>query len=207
MLTSKQRSFLRGLANPIRPTLQLGKEGLTDEFIRQFDEMIEPRELVKINVLESNGLDAKETAHELASKTGSDVVQVIGHKIILYRASSLDRKIDLVHLCVNEVKKEEAGKKKRPISFPKLGRTTGPNSRAMRQTGIKAQNANSTSYGKGASRVNEAPRSGDVVRGTASNWTDSPAKGSAPSRSGSFSKGGTAAKNPGRSNAGKSKTK
>lgn len=207
MLTSKQRSFLRGLANPIRPTLQLGKEGLTDEFVRQFDEMIEPRELVKINVLESNGLDAKETAHQLAQLSGADVVQVIGHKITLYRASSLDRKIDLVRLCVNEAKKEEAGKKKRPISFPKLGRTTGPNSRAMRQTGIKAQNANSTTYGKGSSRIDEAPRSGDVVRGTASNWTDSPARSSSSSRSSSPSRGGTAARNPGRSNTHKSKTK
>jgi len=207
MLTSKQRSFLRGLANPIRPTLQLGKEGLTDEFIRQFDEMIEPRELVKINVLESNGLDAKETAQDLATKTGSDVVQVIGHKITLYRASSLDRKIDLVHLKVNEAKAQETGKKKRPISFPKLGRTTGPNSRAMRQTGIKAQNANSTTYGKGASRIEDGPRAGDVVRGTASNWTESPTRSASPTRSNGPAKSGAPARSAGRSNTQKSRSK
>ncbi len=207
MLTSKQRSFLRGLANPIRPTLQLGKEGLTDEFIRQFDEMIEPRELVKINVLESNGLDAKETAQDLAAKSGAEVVQVIGHKITLYRASSLDPKIDLKNLCIRDTKTQETaktGKKKRPIAFPKLGRTTGPNSRAMRLTGLKAQNANSASYGRGPARMDEAPRNGDVPRGTSEvNYTS---KNAGP-RSSSASKGAGASKGPQRSNTQKSRSK
>lgn len=155
MLTGKQRSFLRGLANPLKATLQLGKEGMTEEFVKQYDEMIESRELVKINVLESNGLDVKEVAQDLAQRSKSDVVQVIGHKVTLYRASLLDQKIDLIHLRVHEAKSKEAdtGKKKRPVSFPKLGRTTGPNSKAMRKVGIKAQVLNSGGHGKPSAKT------------------------------------------------------
>lgn len=146
MISSKQRSFLRGLANPIKATLQLGKEGLTEEFVRQYDEMIEPRELVKINVLESNGLDVREVAHELAERTSSEVVQVIGHKVTLYRASTLDPKIDIVHFKVVDSKSAEQAKKKIPSQFPKLGRQTGPHSKVVRHAAKTAQHANSEAF-------------------------------------------------------------
>lgn len=112
MINSKQRSFLRTMANALKPLMQLGKEGLTEEFIQQYNEMIESREIIKINVLENSGEAAKDIAQALAEKTGSEIVQVIGHKIVMYRASATDPKIDLVRLVVREEKAKEVLSKK-----------------------------------------------------------------------------------------------
>lgn len=87
MLTSKQRSYLRGIANNENAIIQVGKIGVTDNLIKQVDEALEARELVKINVLENAGASAKEIAVEVAENTGAEVVQVIGKKITLYRKS------------------------------------------------------------------------------------------------------------------------
>lgn len=85
MLTSKQRAFLRGMANGLDAIFQVGKNGVTPELRDTVHNALEARELVKINVLDNNMLGAAEAAELLASRTGADIVQVIGSKFVLYR--------------------------------------------------------------------------------------------------------------------------
>ncbi|MGI5987562.1 ribosome assembly RNA-binding protein YhbY [uncultured Oscillibacter sp.] len=87
-LTSKQRAQLRGLANSIDTILQVGKDGIGENLIRQADEALEARELIKGRVLDNNiEYDARLAADTLAKATRSEVVQVIGSKFVLYRES------------------------------------------------------------------------------------------------------------------------
>lgn len=98
-LTSKQRAQLRGLANNIDTILHIGKEGIGDNLIRQADDALEARELIKGKVLENSMLSAREGAEELARATRSQVVQVIGTKFVLYRethSKEKDKRIKLV---------------------------------------------------------------------------------------------------------------
>ena len=95
MITGKQRSYLKGLAHNIEPIFQIGKNGITDNFIKQVDEALEARELIKIKVLNNSLLDPKDTANELAKETGAEFVQSIGHKFVLYRESVENKKIQL----------------------------------------------------------------------------------------------------------------
>ena len=95
MITGKQRSYLKGLANNIDPIFQLGKNGITDNFIKQVDEALEKREIIKIKVLNNSLLDAKEVASLLAEKTNAEFVQSIGNKFVLYRESKKNKKIIL----------------------------------------------------------------------------------------------------------------
>ena len=95
MLTGKQRSFLRALANDIEPIFQIGKGGLNDNMITQFNDALEARELVKVSVLKNSLEAARELCNEAARLTGSDVVQVIGKKFVLYKESTKNKVIDL----------------------------------------------------------------------------------------------------------------
>ena len=94
-MTSKQRAFLRSLANSITPIFQIGKNGISDNLIKQVDDALEARELIKISVLETAPEDIKQLGIELSEKTSSVFVQSIGNKITLYRAKSKDSKIVL----------------------------------------------------------------------------------------------------------------
>jgi RNA-binding protein len=95
MLTSKQRSYLRGLANTMQPILQIGKEGVSDNLIKQFVDAMEARELIKVTVLKNAECDAHSFAEKISKLTTSDVVQVIGSKFILYKESTNKKKIEL----------------------------------------------------------------------------------------------------------------
>jgi len=95
LLTGKQRSYLKGLANNIDPIFQVGKNGITDNFIKQIDEALEARELIKVNVLNNSLLEAKDIANELAETLDAEFVQSIGHKFVLYRESVENKKIQL----------------------------------------------------------------------------------------------------------------
>lgn len=95
MLTGKQRSYLRKLSHGIRPVLQIGKEGVSEKFINQFEETIELNELIKISVLENSGLDTKEAANEVIAKTNAEYVQAIGRKIVLYKESKENPEIKI----------------------------------------------------------------------------------------------------------------
>ena len=91
MITSKQRAYLKGLAMTMDPILQLGKGGLTPENTASVDEALAARELIKINVLQNCLEDSRQMAETLAERTRSQVVQVIGRKIVLYREGKDDK--------------------------------------------------------------------------------------------------------------------
>ena len=106
-LTSKQRAQLRGLANGIDTIIQVGKDGLGENLIRQADDALEARELVKGRVLDNNlEYDARTAAEALAKATRSEVVQVIGTKFVLYRESHSKPRVKRIQLVKSKPKKQ-----------------------------------------------------------------------------------------------------
>ena len=95
MLTSKQRAVLRGMANSMDTIFQVGKGGISDTLVAQTDDALRARELIKLRVLENSSYTAREAAEQLAEQTGSDVVQVIGSRFVLYRRNPKKPVIDL----------------------------------------------------------------------------------------------------------------
>ena len=95
MLTSKQRARLRGIANSIDTILQVGKGGIADMLIKQVDDALTAREIIKMRVLETSPESVREIAQQLADATHSEVVQVIGTKFVLYRRNSKKPVIEL----------------------------------------------------------------------------------------------------------------
>lgn len=85
MLTSKQRAYLRGLANSLEPVLIVGKEGVTENVVQETENAFRTRELLKGRVLETALMTAREACDALAGRTGADGVQAIGSKFVLYR--------------------------------------------------------------------------------------------------------------------------
>ena len=88
MITTKQRAVLRGLANTIDPVMQIGKEGLTENSLKQIDGLFEARELFKIKVLKNSDEDVRGLAQKLQEQTGCDIVQCIGNRLVVYRRSN-----------------------------------------------------------------------------------------------------------------------
>lgn len=89
-MTSKQRAYLKSKAMTIDPIFQVGKQSVTTELIDAISEAIEKRELIKLNVLKNCLDDPKEIATVIAERTRSDVVQVIGKKIVLFKQKKKD---------------------------------------------------------------------------------------------------------------------
>lgn len=85
MLTSKQRAYLRGIANSIDTIVHIGKGGMSDTIIKQADDALTAREIIKGKCLENCELTPRESAEFIAEKVSADVVQVIGSKFVLYR--------------------------------------------------------------------------------------------------------------------------
>lgn len=94
-MTSKQRAYLKGLAMKIDPIFQIGKSSITPEMTTAIDQALEARELIKIHVLKNCFDEPKALAELLAERTRSQVVQVIGKKIVLYRESKNKKQIEL----------------------------------------------------------------------------------------------------------------
>ncbi len=95
MITSKQRSFLRGLAHDLEPTVYIGKAGMTENIVREMNVGLEMRELVKVKLQEGCDLTPKEVANELAERLNAEYVQAIGRKFTLYRESRDNKQIIL----------------------------------------------------------------------------------------------------------------
>lgn len=91
-MTTKQRAYLKSLAMTIDPIFQVGKNSMTPEFTKAVSEALKARELIKISVLKNCADDPKELAGILAERTRSQVVQVIGKKIVLYREGKEKKK-------------------------------------------------------------------------------------------------------------------
>ena len=86
-MTSKQRAYLRSLAHSVDTIFQVGKGGVNENMIKQVSDALEARELIKLRVLDNSDYTPRLAAEELAEETGSEVVQVIGTKFVLYRES------------------------------------------------------------------------------------------------------------------------
>ena len=97
-LTSKQRAQLRALANPLEPIVHIGKGDLNDNLVKQADDALEDRELIKCRVLETSEYTPREAAEALGKATSSEVVQVIGTKFILDLPSHKKEKKDKIVL-------------------------------------------------------------------------------------------------------------
>lgn len=93
MLKGKQRSYLKSLANNLKPITQIGKDGVSEEFLASLDDMLRARELVKISILENAGLDTKETAQYVCEKLRCEFVQAIGFKFTVYKKNLESPKI------------------------------------------------------------------------------------------------------------------
>ena len=95
MLTSKQRAYLRGLANTIDTIVYVGKSGMSEQIIKQADDALEAREIIKGKCLENCSVTPREAGESIAKEVNADVVQVIGSKFVLYRAKEKDPVIKL----------------------------------------------------------------------------------------------------------------
>jgi len=95
MLTGKQKSYLRSLAMVMDPIFQVGKGGINDNLIKQLDDVLEVRELIKVRLLPNSEGSAKEVAAEIAQATQSDLVQVIGKNMVFFRRSVKKPKLEL----------------------------------------------------------------------------------------------------------------
>lgn len=95
MLTGKQRSYLRGLANSIPAIFQVGKNGIDENVIRQFEEALEARELIKASVLKNSVYSAREACEELAQAVDAEVISVLGSKFVLYKESKNNKVLKL----------------------------------------------------------------------------------------------------------------
>lgn len=91
-MTTKQRAYLKGLAMTMDPIFQVGKSSMTPALVSAIDEAITARELIKVSVLQNCADDPNEIAQLVAERTRSQVVQVIGKKIVLYREGKDDKK-------------------------------------------------------------------------------------------------------------------
>jgi len=94
-LTGKQKRYLRSLAHHEKPLFQVGKNGVTESFTDQFDDILEKRELVKVSVLQNCMEDKDSIVESLISATDAELVQVMGNTIVLYRESKDNKEITL----------------------------------------------------------------------------------------------------------------
>lgn len=90
MLTNHQKSYLRSLANRLAPTVMVGKEGITENLINSLENSLVAHELVKVSVLKTAPLTMQEIKIELAAQTHSEIIQVIGKNLVLFRRKSKD---------------------------------------------------------------------------------------------------------------------
>lgn len=94
-LSGKQRRYLRGLGHPLSAVVTVGKDGLTDAVAAALETALDDHELVKVRIGKNALVDRREAAAELARQTGSEVAQVLGSTILLYRARDEDPRIVL----------------------------------------------------------------------------------------------------------------
>ncbi|MDR0879549.1 MAG: YhbY family RNA-binding protein [Clostridioides sp.] len=112
MLKGKQRSYLKSLANTLKPTTQIGKEGVTESFLEQLDNMLKSRELVKVTILETAALDPKETANQICEILRAEFVQSIGSKFTIYKKNLENPKIEFPGCSQAKAKGHKLGENK-----------------------------------------------------------------------------------------------
>ena len=92
---SKQRAFLSGCANKMEVVFQIGKGEIDDNVIKATNECLAKRELIKMKTLQNSLLSSREAAEEIAAKTESDVVKVVGSTFVLFKQKKTESKFDL----------------------------------------------------------------------------------------------------------------
>ncbi|MBO7740705.1 MAG: YhbY family RNA-binding protein [Clostridia bacterium] len=97
-MTSKQRAYLKKLATNIDTIFQVGKGDISENMVIQISNALEARELIKLRVLDNSLYSAREAAEEIAARTNSEVVIVIGTRFVLYRVSEKHHKIDITNI-------------------------------------------------------------------------------------------------------------
>ncbi len=95
MITTKQRAYLRSMAHDIEAIMQIGKGGITENLVKTFSDALEAREIIKISVLETAPYTPKECMEALCELLECEAVQVVGRKLVLYRESKKNKKINL----------------------------------------------------------------------------------------------------------------
>ncbi|MDO5713634.1 MAG: YhbY family RNA-binding protein [Tissierellia bacterium] len=95
MITGRQRSYLKSLANTLKPSLNIGKNGLSQSVLDQLEIQLEHEELVKITVINNSPVEAKDIVDEILEKTQGEFVSQLGNKMVIYRKSKENPKIDL----------------------------------------------------------------------------------------------------------------
>ena len=95
MLNSKQRAALRGIAGTMDTIFQVGKGGINEALISQVSDALRKRELIKLRVLDNSAYTSREAAEEIAEKTGADVVQVIGNRVVIFKRNPKEPVIDI----------------------------------------------------------------------------------------------------------------
>ena len=95
MITSKQRAQLRAMANTLQPIFQIGKGGVNENLLKQLDDTLEARELIKISVLETADVNAKEAMELLCKELRAEPVQTLGRKLTIFRPNHEEPKIRL----------------------------------------------------------------------------------------------------------------
>jgi Predicted RNA-binding protein containing KH domain, possibly ribosomal protein len=94
-MTSKQRAYLRSMANTMDVVLYVGKEGVTANTIKEAYDVLESREIIKCSVQQGAPVGAKEACAQICEKTGAEPIQCIGRKFVIYRESRENKRIDL----------------------------------------------------------------------------------------------------------------
>ncbi|RNB82340.1 ribosome assembly RNA-binding protein YhbY [Brevibacillus fluminis] len=95
MLTGKQKRYLRAAAHHLAPIFQVGKGGVNENMLKQIKEALEVRELLKVSILQNNTDDKHDVAQALAEGTEAELVQLIGHTVVLYKESTENKTIVL----------------------------------------------------------------------------------------------------------------
>lgn len=98
MMKGKQRSYVKKLANPMKPLTQIGKEGLTENVLSQIDKLLNDHEIVKINVLNSSMISAKEAASEVCEALTAEFISALGNKFVVYRESRTKKRDERLRL-------------------------------------------------------------------------------------------------------------
>ena len=94
-MTGKQRASLRKIAATLQPIFQIGKQGVTENLMKQLDDALEAREIIKITILETAGENTKYLCNEIARELGAEPVQAIGSKFTIYRRSKNNPRIEV----------------------------------------------------------------------------------------------------------------
>ncbi|MBR6498712.1 MAG: YhbY family RNA-binding protein [Clostridia bacterium] len=98
-MTTKQRAVLRGMASALEPILNIGKDGISDNSIKQIWDALEAHELIKLTVNPNSDYTAREACDEVCERTHAEPVQVIGRRFVIYRQARKNSKIKLDELC------------------------------------------------------------------------------------------------------------